>query len=422
METSSAQPVLEAVATPAGEDERIVIYFCVLTALIGFAVPGGLAALPVAFHLKDHVHLDAEGLAIYGLITNIPVLIAFVFGFIRDRRIFGLRDRGFMAAGAALAVLCYMSLAAGSLSYIQLVVTLLLASCGFQMVSTSLQASMTIAGKQRMMTGKLSGLTYAAFVLPQVVTAVAGGWLATHVSPRVTFILVSLVTCAIVFEAFRPTLEIAEGEPTRSSFRSTFTAAGAMLRERSLRIVVVILFVTAFSPGWVTPLLYFFTSHLKMTSEGYGIFIAVLFALEAVGAAAYAILCKRMTLEQLLWFSTVLNVAVTPLPYWLNSESFAMLTAAAAGLAFGIANAAYFDLLMRSCPRDMEGTGRMLGFSAFFFAQFSSDILGSALYQHNGFGLCMILSTIATALVFPLLLLIPRTLISTRDGETLPIS
>jgi hypothetical protein len=47
----------------------------------------------------------------------------------------------------------------------------------------------------------------------------------------------------------------------------------------------------------------------------------------------------------------------------------------------------------------------------------ASDILGSWLYERGGFGLAMLVSTAATALTLPLLLLVPRHLISTRDGE-----
>ena len=420
MSSSPAEPARDIDANE-GDAERLVLYFSALTALLAFAAPTGLASLPVAFFLKDRLHLDAEGLALFGLITNLPLLLGFVFGLIRDHHVFGLRDRGYLAAGALLGALFYMTLVRGSVSYVQLTITIVLASSAFQMASTSLQASMTIAGKRRLMTGRLSGVTYAALVVPQVVTALAGGWLASHVSPRATFAIVAVVSCAILYEAFRPTLQIAEA-PVRSSLRETLQTAGAMLRERSLRIVIVILFFTSFSPGWVTPLFYFFTSHLKMTSEAFGVYVAVLFGMEAVGAVLYAWLCKRMTLEELLWYVTIINVASTPLPYWVHTVSQAMIVSAIAGFAFGMANATYFDLLMRSCPKDLEGTGRMLGSSAFFIAQFGADLLGSALYERNGFGLCMILSTLATVLVFPMLLALPRALIATRDGEGFPIS
>ena len=419
MSTPVAEPAHETAR--AHDDDRLVIYFCALTALIAFAAPTGLANLPIAFFLKDHLHLDAQSLALFGIVTNLPLLLGFMFGFVRDRHVLGLQDRGYLAIGALVGALFYLTLVRSPMSYWQLVVTIVLAASALQIASTSVQASMTIAGKRRLMTGKLSGFTYAAAVVPQVVTALAGGWLASNVSPRATFAIVAAVCCVIFYAAFRPALELAEAE-VRTSFRETMQTAAIMLRERSLRIVIILLFCTSFSPGWVTPLFYFFTSNLKMSSEAFGVYIAVLFGMEAIAAMIYAWLSKRFTLQTLLWYASVLNVAATPLPYWVHNPSQAMIVSAIAGLAFGMANAAYFDLLMRSCPKALEGTGRMLGSSAFFIAQFGADYLGSALYEHNGFGLCMILSTIATILVFPCLVALPQALITTRDGEGFPIS
>jgi len=418
IEQSASAEAAVLTSEEATDDSRIVIYFCLLTALVGLAAPSGLAGLPVAFFLKDHLKLDAERLALFGLVANIPLLVGFVFGFIRDRHLFGLQDRGYLILGALIAMLCYVWLFGASLTYMSLLIAILITNSAFQIVSTSVQASMTIAGQRRLMTGTLSGLSYAALVLPQVFTAVAGGWLAKRVSPRATFLIVAAVTAGIVYAAFQPTLEMAEGPPSsKPRFRDNLGAMRALLRHRSLRLVIAILFLNLFSPGWFTPLLYHFTGQLKMTSEGYGTFIAVLFGAQAMGAIFYARICKRMTLEELLWLTTLFNIVVTPLPYWVHNFSQAMLVASMAGLVFGLANGAYFDLLMRSCPKDLEGTARMMGFSAFFIAQFGADLLGSVLYEHNGFGLCMAMSTAATGLIFPMLLLIPRGLIAAREGE-----
>jgi len=60
----------------------------------------------------------------------------------------------------------------------------------------------------------------------------------------------------------------------------------------------------------------------------------------------------------------------------------------------------------------------MLGFSAFAFAGTAGDLLGAWLYQaHGSFAACLTLDAVATSMILPLLALIPRGLIATRDGE-----
>ena len=67
-----------------------------------------------------------------------------------------------------------------------------------------------------------------------------------------------------------------------------------------------------------------------------------------------------------------------------NGES----RAAGIGLMGGVAAAAYLDLIIRSCPRGLQGTTLMVSGSLFFIASRFGDVLGTNLYDHYG-GLCL---------------------------------
>jgi MFS family permease len=95
----------------------------------------------------------------------------------------------------------------------------------------------------------------------------------------------------------------------------------------------------------------------------------------------------------------------------------AILVSVGVGLLHGFATICLFDLLMRACPKRLEGSGTMLGISAFSVASGLGDLLGSWLYVHGGFALCLILDATTTALVLRLLPLLPANLIAGRDGE-----
>ena len=88
------------------------------------------------------------------------------------------------------------------------------------------------------------------------------------------------------------------------------------------------------------------------------------------------------------------------------------------GLFGGFATAAYIDLIMRSCPKGLEGTAMMVSqTSAFSLAGNSGNLLGSWIYSNGGFASAVIITTLATALIMPVLRWIPAGLIATRDGE-----
>ena len=89
------------------------------------------------------------------------------------------------------------------------------------------------------------------------------------------------------------------------------------------------------------------------------------------------------------------------------------------GLMGGVATAAYLDLLIRSCPRGLQGTTLMMSGSLYFIASRFGDVLGTNLYDHYGdFSACVIAITIVYALILPTLLLVPKRLIATADGQS----
>jgi len=57
--------------------------------------------------------------------------------------------------------------------------------------------------------------------------------------------------------------------------------------------------------------------------------------------------------------------------------------------------------------------------STFALAGNSGNLLGSWIYSRGGFASAVIITTLATALIVPVLRSIPPALIATRDGEAL---
>jgi hypothetical protein len=96
----------------------------------------------------------------------------------------------------------------------------------------------------------------------------------------------------------------------------------------------------------------------------------------------------------------------------------ALIAAVPIGLMGGVATAAYLDLIIRSCPRGLQGTTLMMSGSLFHVATRFGDVLGTDLYDYYGsFDVCVIATTLVYVLILPALLLIPRRLIATADGQ-----
>jgi hypothetical protein len=88
------------------------------------------------------------------------------------------------------------------------------------------------------------------------------------------------------------------------------------------------------------------------------------------------------------------------------------------GLMGGVATGAYMDLIIRSCPRGLQGTLLMMSASLYYTVARFGDILGTVLYdRYGGFTACVAAITLVYALILPVLLLVPKSLIATSDGQ-----
>jgi hypothetical protein len=84
----------------------------------------------------------------------------------------------------------------------------------------------------------------------------------------------------------------------------------------------------------------------------------------------------------------------------------------------GVATAAYMDLIMRSCPRGLQGTTLMMSGSLYFVSSRFGDVLGTTLYDHyGGFTVCVVATTVVYVLIVPVLWIVPRHLTATADGQ-----
>ena len=131
----------------------------------------------------------------------------------------------------------------------------------------------------------------------------------------------------------------------------------------------------------------------------------------------FGLLCRRFPLKTLLLWGTVVAIPQLVPLLFIHSMTGALIAAVPIGLMGGVATAAYLDLIIRSCPRGLQGTTLMMSGGLTFIASRFGDVLGTNLYEYyGGFAVCVIAITVVYALILPTLLLVPKHLIATADG------
>jgi MFS family permease len=406
---------------------QIFHYFGWLTLLVYLASPGGyLIDIQTSYLLKNQLHETATQVSTFRLLTAIPVYFAFAFGLMRDRwNPLGLRDRGFLLIFAAVTAVAFIWMAFSHASYQELLIGMLVAMLSFRFIGAAYQGLIALVGQERLMSGRLSALWNIVASVPVVAGAFASGYISEHLAPKETFLLAAAIAFLIaIFGFWKP----------RAVFSHTYDkpqAQGAnllrdvqrLVKHRAIYPAVIICFLWNFAPGSATPLQFYLTNQLHASDAVYSYFNGIFAASFVPTFLLYGFICKKVSLNKLLLWGTMVAVPqMIPLAF-IHSGNLALLCAVPIGMMGGVATAAYFDLAMRSCPPGLQGTLMMLVDGVFALSARGGDLLGSKIYTSsptNGFLYCVAATTVVYALILPLILLVPKNLIATADGEQNP--
>ncbi len=273
------------------------------------------------------------------------------------------------------------------------------------------------------MTGQISAVWNVFLSIPTFVALLLGGALSGLMEQknpdqavRMLFLVGAAIMAAIALYAlWRPAAVFdniraeGDGRPVADLKR--------LVRHWPIYPALLIWLLWNFAPGSATPLQYHLQNNLHATDAQWGQWNAIFAASFIPTFIVYGFLCRRFPLKTLLLWGTVIAVPQMIPLLFIHSMTQALIAAAPIGLMGGVATGAYLDLIMRSCPRGLQGTMLMMSGSLYFVVQRFGDVLGTRLYDdYGGFTVCVIAITIVYALMLPALLLVPKDLIATPDS------
>ena len=328
-----------------------------------------------------------------------------------------------MLFGGVTAAL-FVWIAQAPLSYAGLLAGMLLVMSSFSFVTAAARGLMTLVSQEQLMSGRLSALWNAVSSAPYALGAFASGFLAEHLLPVHTFMLLAAMSASIGFLGlWKPRAVFSHAYDQPLARGAGFVGdLKRLARHRAAYPAVLLVCVCQFSPGFNTPLQFYLTNDLHLPDAAYAYSQGVLQAAYIPAAILYGYLCKRLPLRSLLWIATILWLpAAFPLLF-IHSTATA-LGSFLVGLASGFAFTAFWDLAMRSSPPGLQGTLMMMVAGIYELAYRGGDWVGAGIYAssaEHGFLYCVIAGTATSLLMIPLLFAIPKALIATADGERNP--
>jgi Na+/melibiose symporter-like transporter len=429
---TAASVAIAPAALPRPVRQRIFLYLGVLIVLLAFGSPsGGLIDIPISFFLKNRLQLEAHELAIFRLVAAVPLYLSFVFGFIRDMwNPLGMRDRGFMFLFGAISTSLYIFFAFTPLTYGTLLVAVVLLTTSFLFVASAQNGLTSMIGQQHAMSGQISAVWNIFASIPTVAALLIGGTLSDALearnadqAARILFLAgAAILAIVAVYALWKPASVFDNVRTEQGPVAHPLKDLKRLVRHWPIYPALLIWLLWNFAPGSATPLQYYLQNTLHAKDAQWGQWNAIFAASFIPTFMLFGLLCQRLPLKTLLLWGTVVAVPQMVPLLFIHSVTGALIAAVPIGLMGGVATAAYLDLMIRSCPRGLQGTTLMMSSSLYFIASRFGDVLGTNLYDHyGGFATCVIAITIVYALILPTLLLVPKALIATADGETLPI-
>lgn len=409
---------------------KILLYLGILIVMLAFGSPtGGLIDIPISFLLKNKLHLEAHEVAGFRLVAAIPLYLAFAFGFVRDIwNPFGMRDRGFMLLFGGISGLLYVAFAFAfaPIGYPMLLTAVIVLTASFLFVSSAQNGLTAVIGQQHAMTGQISAAWNVFLSVPTFAALLAGGALSglleekgSDQAVRILFLIGAAIMFSVAaYALWRPGEVFDNVRVERGDDRHPLADLKRLVRHWPIYPAMLIWLLWNFAPGSATPLQYHLQNALHASDAQWGQWNAIFAASFIPTFIVYGILCRKFALKTLLVWGTVIAVPQMVPLLFIHSVTGALIAAVPIGLMGGIATGAYLDLIMRSCPKGLQGTTLMLASSLYFVVSRFGDLLGTHLYDHfRSFDVCVIAITVVYALMLPAILLVPKGLIATADGQ-----
>ncbi len=403
----------------------ILAYSTVMAAAVYFPSPAvGLLVIPLSFLLKNKLHLSANELATFAVWAAIPAYFSFAFGVVRDYwNPFRLGDRGYFILFGTLSALLFAGFAFAGASERMLFANALAATISYLFLWSAWNGLAAAIGQRHAMSGEMSAVWNFAGTASFVTALMLGGVLSGHLETlsadaavrELYLIGAALMALIAVLGLWKPDAVFAGlARAPRPDFAGD---ALRLFRHRAIYPALIIWCLWNFSPGTQIVLQYHMANSLGGSDAQWGLYNAISYGCSLPAFVLFGFLSVRLSLGKLLWIGAAAGLPQM-LPLLLaHSANEVLIAAVAVGFLGGVATAAYMDLLIRACPKGLEGTMMMMAWSMYAISVNFGNLWGTSLYEHHGFTACVIATTLVYALILPIILLIPRSLVAAADEE-----
>lgn len=400
-------------------------YLSAILVLIVLGAPTtGVVEIPLAFFLKNRLHLSASETAVFRFWIALPVFFAFAFGFVVDRwSPLKLGYRGHFVVFGLLTAGLYAAAAMAEFSYYSLLWEFVIITCSYLFIFGAWKGLLATISQQRAVSGQMSflwGIVGNAAVLASLLVggAISEQLESASASTAATVLFLVSSTLMIMIAAlglWRTGTAYTDLRPEFHS-KSPLDDIVRLLKFWPIYPALLIWLMWNFAPGTGTVLQYYLSDAKNATAFQWGAFNAIFLASMTPTLFLFVLLSRRLPLRLLLWIGAVVGIPQMVPLLFIETADAALIAAVPMGLMGGIARGAFLALILRSCPPGLQATMMGLAGSTALLSSRVGNIWGSHIFDNlGGFLPAVVATVIVYALIVPALFLVPRRLIDKPD-------
>jgi predicted MFS family arabinose efflux permease len=205
------------------------------------------------------------------------------------------------------------------------------------------------------MTGRLQSIQWAAIFGATILTGALGGFLSQHGWQRASFLICALVTGPTIFMAWFYVDESHSVRPP-GTLRGNLALLWNTARSPTLLAICLFLFLLNFNPFASTIRYLRMTDDLGWSEQFAGNCTSWRSVACVVGAVAYGLYCRRLSIPLLIHLGIATNLASILAYLAMTSEAAAVVISLATGFTYITTTLVQLDLAARLCPPAVAGT------------------------------------------------------------------
>lgn len=415
-----------AAAATAGQSQdsnKSLIHAAIVVAVGVLATtlsqPQVLGRIPIQNLLKNELHADRAANAAFFFWIGLAWYFKPLAGIVTDAfPLFGSRRKNYMLISTVLAVLSWAGLYFTPHQYNKLLWVCIFIDLFMVVASTVVGAYMVEIAQAISGSGRLTAIRQFMQQSCYLVVGPTAGYLGSIAFGWTTAAcggaMFLLVPAAILFlHEQRKRIDSRELLGNAGKQLVKIGAATTMWAAAGLMALFYI------APGLTTAVFYKQQNDLHLNTQGQGFLVFISGGCGVAAAVGYGFACRYLNLRKLLVGCLLFGTAANLGYLFYSSVGRARVIEGFNGFGYTLAELALMDLAVRATPAGSEGLGFSLMMSVRNLALFGTDWFGSMLLDqyHLSFNSLVLTNGATTLITVPLILLLPRLLVSMKDTE-----